>query len=66
MRFRHFCCCGASGQVVSVTLPTSPNAVEQTFTVRYGGNEYNLTTKFQHETQIVNGTATNTVTVISP
>jgi hypothetical protein len=49
--------------------PPAPNAdfkVEQTFTVRYGGNDYNLTTKFLHETQIVNGTATNTVTPISP
>jgi RHS repeat-associated protein len=54
----------AHGQPQSITLPTSPDAdfiVEQTFTVQYQGNEYNLTTKFEHETHIVNGVATNTV-----
>lgn len=59
----------ANGQLRSVTLPTYPNAdfiVEQTFSVKYQGTEYNLTTKFEHETHIVNGIATNTVTDIVP
>lgn len=59
----------ANGQPRSVTPPTSPDAdfvVQQTFTVRYKGNDINLSTQFQHETQIKNGVVTNTVTDIGP
>lgn len=38
----------------------------QTFTVRYEGKEYNLTSNFKQETRVVNGHVTNTVTVIRP
>jgi RHS repeat-associated protein len=57
------------GQMHSITPPTSPDAdfiVEQTFTVKYQGTEYDLSTKFQHETQIMQGVVTNTVTTIDP
>ncbi len=59
----------SSGQARSVTLPDTFNIdvkVEQTFTVSYRGKEYNLTTRFEHETRIVSGVATNTVTDIVP
>ncbi len=59
----------ANGQLRSVTPPTSPDAdfiVRQTFTVRYKGDDYDLPTTFQHETQIKNGVVTNSVTGIGP
>jgi len=59
----------ANSQLHSITLPTFPNAdliSEQTFTVKYNEQEYNLTTQFEHETRIVNGVATNTVIDVVP
>jgi hypothetical protein len=38
----------------------------QSFTVFYQGKKYDLTTIFKHETTVVNGQVTNTVTVVRP
>jgi RHS repeat-associated protein len=59
----------ANGNPVSVTLPSNYNTDQtftQTFTVRYNGIDYPLSTQFQHEDKAVNGQPTNTVTVVVP
>lgn len=53
----------------SVSLPKNFNVdvkTGQTFTVRYNGKNYNLTTRFEHETRVVNGTVTNIVRDLVP
>jgi uncharacterized protein RhaS with RHS repeats len=53
----------------SVTLPATMNVDAtsmQTFTARYEGRYYNLSTEFEHENKVVNGTAMNTVTPVVP
>ena len=51
------------------SLPSNMNVDHfffQTFTVEYQGQDYNLSTEFQHEDRAVNGNATNIVTYITP
>jgi len=60
----------SSGQPTSVTIPTNLLIIDdvfgQTFTVSYGGEEYDLTTVLQHQTSVVNGVVTNSVTDVVP
>lgn len=60
----------SSGQPTSVTLPTNLVIIDdvfgQTFTVSYGGLEYDLTTVLQHQTSVINGVVTNSVTDVVP
>jgi RHS repeat-associated protein len=58
-----------NGVPQSKTLPSSMNVynvVFQTFTVEYEGQDYNLSTEFEHIHSVVNGNATNIVTDIAP
>jgi len=43
-----------------------PETVDQTFTVRFNGQGYKLSTEFQHTVTVVKGTTTATTTVIRP
>lgn len=60
----------STGQPMPVTIPTDAVVIDavfgQTFTVSYGGQEYDLTTVFQHQTSVANGVVYKSVTDIVP
>lgn len=60
----------STGQPMSVTIPTDAVVIDavlgQTFTVSYGGQEYDLTTIFQHQTSVANRVVYNRVTDVVP
>jgi hypothetical protein len=60
----------STGQPMSVTIPKDALVIDaifgQTFTVSYGGEEFDLTTILQHQTSVANGVVYNTVTDVVP